>query len=204
MQAKNIVAVISLLSIAAVSKAQSYTDSISQYRAQYKQEFITDKNSPLHSADTAYLRFYAPDEAYKVNAFVHLSNDSPPFKMKTHSGKEKMYRKYGELHFKLKGKKAMLEIYQSISLMKNEAYKDYLFIPFNDLTNYETTYAGGRYLDISIKDIKNGAVQLDFNKCYNPYCAFASGYSCPIPPDANKLKLRIEAGEMNFAGAVKE
>lgn len=183
---------------------QTYNDTIVQYRAKYKLEFTTDKNSPLHGDDTAYLRFYAPNELYRVDAEVLLTNDSLPFKMETHSGKTKMYRKYGTLHFVLNGKKAKLELYQSIDLMKHEAYKDYLFIPFNDLTNYETTYAGGRYIDISATDIKDGRVLLDFNKCYNPYCAFASGYSCPIPPAANKLAIRIEAGEQNFAKQLKE
>lgn len=98
----------------------------------------------------------------------------------------------------------MLEVYQSPALMQKEELKDYLFIPFNDLTNYETTYAGGRYLDISRKDIKNNQVVIDFNKCYNPYCAYASGYSCPIPPAANKLNAKIEAGEKMFGKEVKE
>lgn len=95
-------------------------------------------------------------------------------------------------------------MYQSIALMQQEELKDYLFIPFNDLTNYETTYAGGRYLDISIKDIQGNRVVLDFNKCYNPYCAYASGYSCPIPPAANRLSVRMDAGEQLFGKEVKE
>lgn len=184
--------------------AQKYTDSIRLHRAHYKQEFITDKNSPLHFDDTSFLRFYAPNKAYCISAKVSITKDSQPFNMETHSGKTRTYQKYAELHFMLQKKKLTLEIYQSLDLMKSEAYKDYLFIPFNDLTNYETTYAGGRYIDLSIQDIHNGVVWLDFNKCYNPYCAYASGYSCPIPPEANRLSIRIEAGEKNFAKEVKE
>ena len=82
--------------------------------------------------------------------------------------------------------------------MKNPKYIDHLFIPFNDLTNYEETYGGGRYIDLSLNDIKDGKVVLDFNKCHNPYCAYSDGYNCPIPPEANRLKVAVKAGEMNF------
>ena len=61
------------------------------------------------------------------------------------------------------------------------------------------TYGGGRYIDLTITDIKNNLIELDFNKCYNPYCAYSDGYSCPIPPDENNLKIKIEAGEKKFA-----
>lgn len=183
--------------------AQSYEQDLMRYREHYKQEFLEDKNSPLKAKDTAYLQFYAPDEQYKVLAAYEISGDTTPFKMQTHSGKIKMYRKCGIVRFVLNDKQLSLEVYQSMDLLKQKAYSNYLFIPFNDLTNYETTYAGGRYLDLSLQDVKDGKIIIDFNKCYNPYCAYASGYSCPIPPDANKLKVRIEAGEKSYGKAVE-
>jgi uncharacterized protein (DUF1684 family) len=79
-----------------------------------------------------------------------------------------------------------------------------LFIPFNDLTNYEETYGGGRYLDVSTTDIVNGKMVVDFNKSYNPYCAYSDGYNCPIPPDANKLQVTIKAGEKNYGKKIEE
>ena len=86
-----------------------------------------------------------------------------------------------------------------MELMENPQYKDYLFLPFTDLTNNETTYGGGRYIDLKLKDIREeGRLTIDFNKAYNPYCAFGEGFSCPIPPDANKLNVRVEAGEQNY------
>jgi hypothetical protein len=66
------------------------------------------------------------------------------------------------------------------------------------MTNYETTYGGGRYIDLSLKDIKEGKITLDFNKCYNPYCAYSDGFSCPIPPSENYLSTEIRAGEKVF------
>jgi uncharacterized protein (DUF1684 family) len=85
-----------------------------------------------------------------------------------------------------------------MALMKKKGLRDYLFIPFSDPTNYVTTYGGGRYMELRTGNIKKDSVIIDFNKCYNPYCAYSDGYSCPIPPDANKLPVAIQAGEMLF------
>jgi len=74
----------------------------------------------------------------------------------------------------------------------------YLFLPFNDYTNYETTYGGGRYIDIQVGDIADNKVLLDFNKSYNPYCAYADGFSCPIPPSENYVHTHVLAGERVF------
>jgi uncharacterized protein (DUF1684 family) len=78
-------------------------------------------------------------------------------------------------------------------------YKDYLYLPFKDFTNGESTYGGGRYLDFKMSDIQeNQTIIIDFNKAYNPYCAYSDGYSCPIPPSENHLQVFIEAGEKNI------
>ncbi len=193
-----------LLLLNAPCFSQSYSEGIYSHREKYKQDFLSDEHSPLKESDTSYLRFFKPDKNYRFTAVFEKTNDSIPFEMPTHSGKIKMYRKYGTVHFTLKKKHYTLEVYQSIALMQKEEWKDYLFLPFYDLTNYETTYGGGRYLDLSLNDIKNATVELDFNKCYNPYCAYAAGYSCPIPPAANKLDVPIEAGEKLFGKEVTE
>jgi uncharacterized protein (DUF1684 family) len=71
---------------------------------------------------------------------------------------------------------------------------DQLWIPFHDKTNGETTYAGGRYLDLERG--ADGSVELDFNKAYNPYCAYdPERWNCTLPPPENTLPIRVEAGE---------
>jgi len=99
----------------------------------------------------------------------------------------------------LKGETFTLEIYQSVKLRQQAQYQDLLFMPFKDATNKTQTYGGGRYLDFKIGDIQQGQLEIDFNKCYNPYCAYKDGYACPVPPAVNHLKTRIEAGEKKFA-----
>lgn len=184
-------------------KEDKYADAIAQHRQHYKEEFLTEKNSPLKATDTGYLRFYAPDEKYSVTAEVILTKDAQPFKIKTHTQKEKDYKEYAVLKFRLKGKNLTLHAYQMVNWEKVESHKDLLFIPFTDETNNKETYGGGRYIDLSAKDIKDGKIELDFNKCYNPYCAFAEGYSCPIPPRENSLDIEIKAGEKLFDKEVK-
>ena len=94
--------------------------------------------------------------------------------------------------FKLKGKKFKLNVYQSQDLSRKPEYADYLFLPFTDNTNGLTTYGGGRYIDLKLPLEKT--VTLDFNKAYNPYCAYSKNYSCPIPPASNDLDISIPVG----------
>lgn len=187
-----------------LAQAQSHGDDISKWRQHYRDEFLKDSHSPLKAADTGFLRFYEPNADYRVKATFVRTPGSKPFDIETHSGKKKPYQCYGKLHFLIAGKKQTLEVYQGLDLLKNPSLKDYMFIPFTDLTNNETTFGGGRYIDLRTGDIKNGVLLLDFNKAYNPYCAFADGYSCPIPPDANKLDVAIEAGEKIFGRSQEE
>ena len=114
--------------------------------------------------------------------------------MKTTTNRLPEYRKYGELKFSLEGKMLTLSVYQNLELTKKAGFEDYLFIPFTDLTNGDETYGGGRYIDFRMDQLKEKLVRLDFNRAYNPYCAYSKGYSCPIPPAENLLPVAIRAG----------
>lgn len=72
-----------------------------------------------------------------------------------------------------------------------------LFLIFADETSGEVTYGGGRFLYVDKPD-SSGNLILDFNKAYNPPCVFTKYATCPLPPEQNYLKLRIEAGEKNY------
>lgn len=73
-----------------------------------------------------------------------------------------------------------------------------LFFIFHDETSGHGTYPPGRFLHADFA--KDGKVTLDFNKAYNPPCAFTPYATCPLPPKQNRLPLRIEAGEQ-FSGS---
>lgn len=74
---------------------------------------------------------------------------------------------------------------------------DQFFVIFGDKTNKITTYGGGRYIYTNLPD-NDGNVWLDFNKAYNPPCAFTPYATCPLPPKQNLLSVKIEAGEKNY------
>ena len=178
--------------------AQSFADETNKFRDHYKKEFLTTGNSPLKKADLAYLRFYEPDSTYRVEARFEKVKGQP-FEMPTYSGINKTYVRYGILKFRVNGKRQTLTVYRSLSLQANAKYKDYLFVPFKDKTNGVESYGGGRYIDLKTTDIKDDTYVLDFNKAYNPYCAYSTGFNCPIPPSANHLSVPIYAGEKKFA-----
>ncbi len=75
---------------------------------------------------------------------------------------------------------------------------DDLFIVFADKTSGLTSYGGGRFLYAKVPKVGN-TVELDFNKAYNPPCAFTDFATCPLPPDQNKLELEILAGEKVYS-----
>ncbi|MDQ2944534.1 MAG: DUF1684 domain-containing protein, partial [Acidobacteriota bacterium] len=71
-----------------------------------------------------------------------------------------------------------------------------LFFIFKDQTSGKGTYPSGRFLYADLA--ANGQVVLDFNKAYNPPCAFTPYATCPLPPVQNRLTARVEAGELNY------
>jgi len=77
----------------------------------------------------------------------------------------------------------------------NEADSDGLFIVFADPTNGGTTYPAGRFL--RTPPVEGNRVLLDFNRAYNPPCAFTPYATCPLPPAENRLSIPVEAGEQH-------
>jgi uncharacterized protein (DUF1684 family) len=181
------------------SMAQGYHEQILVHREKYMEELLKDEHSPLGKKDLKHLRFFNPDSTFIVKASFTRIKDTIGFDMQTHNGVLKKYFTYGKVDFMLNNTKQKLFVYQSQKLLSKEGFEDYLFIPFTDETNYSETFGGGRYLDFKIGDIKEGSLEIDFNKCYNPYCAYKEGYACPIPPSDNKLSIAIKAGEKLFA-----
>ena len=182
---------------------QDYKAEIAAFRAKYTNDFLTDANSPLKKDDLQFLRFYDADSTYKVIAKKEILLNEPTFVMPVFSGTGQQYVRYAVLKFVLKGRAMQLTVYRSINLAALADYKNYLFLPFTDSTNGADTYAGGRYIDMDTKDFNSDMVVIDFNKAYNPYCAFSGRYSCPKPPDENQLLTAVEAGEKLFAGSKK-
>ncbi len=184
-----------------VSNAQeNWTkESVESFQKTINKEYADREESPLTEEDfTEFksLEFFPINEKFAVVATFVKSENERVFRMKTTGTKTPEYVKYGELHFNIDGKNFNLNIYQNIELSKKEGYKDYLFLPFSDLTCGEDSYIGGRYIDMRFPE--SDLVLIDFKKAYSPYCAYNNKYSCPIVPLENDLEIQILAGVKKF------
>ncbi len=133
---------------------------------------------------------------YIVKAKLVRTPDALAFLMPTNTNEYEKEVVYGIVYFQLNGKDHQLEIYQNEELKLKEGFEDYLFLPFTDQTNGEETYGGGRYIDLRVP--QTDTMTIDFNRAYNPYCAYNKKYSCPLVPAVNHLNLAIEAGVKAF------
>jgi len=176
-----------------------YIASIRDYQHEMNREFSDPDESPLTEEDRKgfkSLDFFPIDSTFKVTADFKLHKNPKTFTMPTTTDRLPIYRTYGVAVFKLNGKELSLHIYQNQDLIKQPEYINHLFIPFNDETNGDETYGGGRFLDVEIP--KGDTIVIDFNKAYNPYCAYNGKYSCPIPPKENDLAIAVKAGVKNY------
>ncbi len=188
---------IALLSILWLSscKTQKELKQAREYQIELIADYANRETSPLQGAelDTFQgLTFFPVDKKYIIEARFSPISKGKLVQFNTSSGQIREYKEYGSLDFKIDKMAQKLIVYQSYPI--NENYPEHLFLPFYDLTNGVETYGGGRYLDLEISDIKHKKVTLNFNKTYNPYCAYSTKYSCPIPPIENTLTVAIMAG----------
>jgi len=161
--------------------------------------FKDASTSPLKDKDRESfesLEFFEYDSTFLVVAELKRTPDTEFFNMKTTTDRVSKERIYGILTFKLNGETYNLNVYQGKENMQTEGFEDYLFLPFLDTTNGESSYGGGRYIDLRIPE--SDSMEIDFNSAYNPYCVYNEKYSCPIVPRVNYLPIKIEAGVKNY------
>lgn len=175
---------------------KNYSDELKKERKLKDIEMLTDEHSPIAKdakASFKYLNYYKPNLEFRKEASFKRFDQALHFLMKTTTDRLPEYSLYGTITFSHKGKDYSLNVYQNIELVKKPGYEKHLFIPFNDKTNGKETYGGGRFIDVN--ETGDDSIIIDFNKAYNPYCAYNHKYSCPIPPEENYLQLKIKAGE---------
>ena len=107
----------------------------------------------------------------------------------TTDGGTKAFVRAGRVRFDVDGQQVTLTVFR-------EGERGSLFIPFRDASAGKETYEVGRYLEPQSRP--DGTLDIDFNYAYNPFCAYGEGWSCPIPPEENRLHVVIPAGERAF------
>jgi uncharacterized protein (DUF1684 family) len=176
-------------------KEKKSVELIQDFQFKQNQHYTDTATSPLKVDELLVFNghdFFPINLDYKVSATFELISEPDTIVMPTSAGTEKMFAKYAKLTFQIAGVTCVLYAYQNLKVIKLEGYESSLFVPFTDETTGTSSYGGGRYLDVEIprKDI----MVLNFNLAYNPYCAYTTGWYCPIPPKENDLNVAIKSG----------
>lgn len=196
---KKYFSVVLILSFFCLKAQDKTTETSKEFQDNLNLEYADKDKSPLTDEDLKTFKsldFYPINEKFIVDAKFIRTKKEKVFKMKTSTDRLPEYKKYGELHFTIDNVAYKLNVYQNIDLIKKPGFDDYLFLPFSDLTCGKESYIGGRYVDLRIQ--KSATWKIDFNKAYNPYCAYNHKYSCPIVPLENDLNLEVLAGVKKF------
>lgn len=195
---RNIFTILVLVFITScATKAITNLTDAEKFQNELVEFYAKPETTPLNEDEKSIFKgisFFQIDNKYCVEAEFERLVDGKVIPFPTSAGKIKHYKEYGIAKFTIDNQPLELTIYQSNPI--NNDYKDHLFLPYTDDTNGETTYGGGRYIDLSIEKsfTGEGKVLIDFNQSYNPYCAYSKRYNCPIPPGNNSLDIEIKAG----------
>ena len=203
MKSKNIFLITTIAAAVAVifytstnEDGTGYNHEIIEERKSTDRFMRTSTQSPFAGANESFkgLQYYPPDINYRIIAGFEPIEQKRTRMLATSDGAEQHYREYGYAVFTLEGIENRLLILESIipgPLQKK------LFLAFGDETTARETYGAGRYLDVSHTPGAS-TITLDFNKAYNPYCAYNDTFSCPLPPAENLLNVAIRAGEKSY------
>jgi hypothetical protein len=171
-----------------------YETQIQHQRNEKDYFFKMHPQSPLTNEqkhDFKKLDYFPVNKELRFEVSINKLETQKIVEMQTSTGQIQHYTDYGTVSFIVGEEKVSLHIYM------NEKNPDYYFIPFWDKTVLtKETYGAGRYIELH--QIENNKFILDFNAAYNPYCAYNEKWTCPLVPPANRLQVRIEAGEKNF------
>ncbi len=178
-----------------VDSSDVYTLEVIKDRKKKDLYLLRSESSPLKATDREVFKgldYYAPDKSFAFSVVLKRKNTPETVMIATSKDKPREMLNIGSLSFTRENVPYTLQVY----MPKDSSQEKYWFIPFSDPTNETDTYHGGRFIDI--ENPSSDSTILDFNFCYNPYCAYNDRYDCPIPPTINRLSLAVKAGEKNF------
>jgi uncharacterized protein (DUF1684 family) len=148
---------------------------------------LRDTASPLLTQFTGIDRFPV-DTTWRITATLKTTTQPTRIPIKNILGQTSQQQTAGKLVFTIGAKEYALDALQE---------GDELFIIFGDETSGRSTYPSGRFLSVR-KPGADGSTTIDFNKAYNPPCAFTNYATCPLPPPQNILPVAVTAGEKNY------
>jgi uncharacterized protein (DUF1684 family) len=152
-----------------------------------------DPGSPARASFPG-LEYFPVDPRLRVEGAFEPYAEPREVRIQSYQGPDQTMIAPGIVRFEILGAACALE-----PLTSSREPEEFFFV-FRDATAGTETYGAGRFLDADLPDPATGRVILDFNRAYNPPCAFTPYATCPLPPPQNVLAARIEAGEMMRGG----
>ena len=165
-------------------------NDLEQFREEKDAFFMHDHHSPLDNGQRERfhgLNYFPANPNLRLQVDVDRFPEGDQIKIQTNTGDVQSYNRFGRFRFSVDGDSAELTVFQN---------EHGFFMPFADSLAGQETFGAGRYLEPEL--LSDGRLLVDFNLAYNPYCAYNANWSCPITPAENRLKVPIQAGEMNF------
>jgi uncharacterized protein (DUF1684 family) len=179
-----------VLALASACRAPLPTPEL-HYR-QEREQAVREQLPPEVAKHFQGLRFYPFDPDYRFRTLLEPGNPPEPLRIAASNGEQRPAHRVGRVRLRFPGGEAVLSVFQLDDL--REQYPDELFLPFRDAGAGNETYGAGRYLEI--ERLPGGVVSLEFNRAYNPDCAYGIAGRCPITPPENTVPFAIKAGEM--------
>jgi uncharacterized protein (DUF1684 family) len=183
-----------------ISKRELLTPEkiIARERSEKDAAFRSGANSPILPGEKKTfkgLSYYPINAGLRFSARLHRYPSPRQIRMATNTGEIRSGLQYGYFEFRAEGRDCRLQVYR-LEDAPDTGGGASLFVAFRDATSGVETYGAGRYIDL--KENTSGVYDLDFNRAYNPYCAYNTQFSCPVPPADNTLKVPIRAGEKRY------
>ncbi len=158
-----------------------------EFMARHPESPFVAGRVPFHE-----LRYFAPDPQYRVRAVLERVAVPEEAYLRTNRDGQAVMRYLGRLSFALEGRTVSLGVYHA-----GEGVGTSVFVPFRDRTSGDESYGPGRYLTLELNE--SDEYDVDFNRAFNPYCAYTDEYECGFPPAENDLPVEIRAGEKAWA-----
>ncbi|MGD0250457.1 MAG: DUF1684 domain-containing protein [Thermoplasmata archaeon] len=138
------------------------------------------------------LRYFPPEPRFRVKASLERVPNPEEAFLRTNRDNQAVMRYLGDLVFSVGSRKLRLKVYHA-----GEGVGTSVFVPFRDSTSGRESYGPGRYLTLELNE--SDEYELDFNRAFNPYCAYTDEFECGFPPSENDLPVPIRAGERVWA-----
>jgi uncharacterized protein (DUF1684 family) len=203
-----------LQTISRADSIKTVVDNLA-HRTSVEDFFKNDPGSPFHRDTTltfSAIRWFPIDPRFRVFSPLHRYDPPETVTVMGTRGEQRRNLRYGYFEFVLPGEhgeavRCRLNVYKFTPYdgQRYLLYRNNLSAWFTDRTTGKETYEVGRYLDVGVEvpDDRH-TYEIDFNKAYNPYCAYSTLYSCAIPRMEDTLPVAITAGEKRYKGGRDE